>query len=338
MWTAEKLNSLLTTPSQALIEDMRRLPGDLLVLGAGGKMGPSLCVLAQRAFAMAGHAGRVIAVSRFSCESERRYLEENGVQTLAADLLDPAQRAALPQAENVIFMAGRKFGTQGREWLTWAMNASLPAFIAQQYRESRVVAFSSGNVYPPVPPRTGGCTEADPPGPVGEYAMSCLARERAFEYAAAAYGMKVLLLRLNYAVDLRYGVLYDIAGNILEGRPVALGTPCFNVIWQGSANEITLRCLLHTDAPAVKLNVTGPETLWVEAAALRLGELLGKTPVFEGEPGADALLSDASRAVELFGRPAVSADTLLEWQAQWLLEGGGGLGKPTHFEERGGSY
>ncbi|MDR2686859.1 MAG: NAD(P)-dependent oxidoreductase [Oscillospiraceae bacterium] len=330
MWTEDRLSDLLTTPSDALIEDMKRLPGSLLVLGAGGKMGPSLCVLAKRA------GKRVIAVSRFSDAGEREFLEGNGVETIAADLLDHGQRAALPQAENVIYMAGRKFGTRGREWLTWAMNASLPAFIAERFRGARAVVFSSGNVYPLVPPP--GCTEQVPPGPVGEYAMSCLARERAFEYAAEAYGTKVLLYRLNYAADLRYGVLYDIAGNILEGRPISLRIPCFNIIWQGSANEIALRSLLHAASPAVRLNVTGPEILPVKATALRLAEILGKTPLFEGEEGEDAYLSDASKAMALFGRPAVTAETLIEWQGQWLLDGGRGLGKSTHFDERKGAY
>jgi len=218
------------------------------------------------------------------------------------------------------------------------MNAGLPAFIAEQFWRARVVVFSSGNVYPMVSAQTGGCTEAVRPNPVGEYAMSCLARERAFEYAAEIYGTKVLIYRLNYAVDLRYGVLYDIAEHILEGRPVPLRTPCFNVIWQGSANEIALRGLLHADTPAPKLNVTGPEILPTRETALRLGEILGKGPLLEGTEGADALLSDASRAMELFGKPAVPADTLIEWQGQWLLEGGRGLGRHTHFEERGGSY
>ena len=332
MWTESRLNDLLTTPSGALAQDMKQLAGDILVLGAGGKMGPSLCVLAKRA------GKRVIAVSRFSDARERQYLEKNGVETIAADLLDAKQRAALPQAENVIYMAGRKFGTQGQEWLTWAMNAGLPAFIAEQYRDSHIVVFSSGNVYPLVQPQSGGSKESDAPGPVGEYAMSCLARERAFEYAAQAYGTKVLLYRLNYAADLRYGVLYDIAGRILNEELVSLRTPCFNVIWQGSANEIALRALLKAGSPAFKLNVTGPEILSVKATALRLGEILGKTPLFEGEEGTDAYLSDASRAAGLFGPPCVSADTLIEWQGRWLLDGGRTLGKPTHFEERKGAY
>jgi len=336
MWSEQKLNDLLTTPSEALIQDMARLDGDILVLGAGGKMGPSLCVLAKRAMSRAGVNRRVIAVSRFSSESERRWLEENGIDVITADLLDAVQRAALPQAENVIYMAGRKFGTQGQAWLTWAMNAGLPAFIAEQYRGARIVAFSSGNVYPLAAPP--GCAEETPPAPVGEYAMSCLARERAFEYAAAQHGTRVLLFRLNYATDLRYGVLYDIAEAILAGRPVSLGTPRFNILWQGSANEIALRSLLHAASPAMKLNVTGPEVLSVRETALRLGAILGRAPVFEGPEGDSALLSDASLAISMFGRPGVSAETLIEWQGQWLLGGGRSLGKPTHFEERKGSY
>ena len=338
MWTETKLNELLTAPSPALVSDMNRLPGDLMVLGAGGKMGPSLCVLAKRAFEAAGKNARVVAVSRFSDGNERRWLEENGVETITADLLDPIQRAALPHIENIVFMAGRKFGTRGRECLTWAMNAALPAFIAEQYKASRIVVFSSGNIYPPVLASSPGCTEDTPPGPVGEYAMSCLARERAFEYAASVHGTRVLLYRLNYAIDLRYGVLYDIGENILAGRAISLETPCFNVIWQGSANETALRCLLHAVSPAYKLNVTGSEALSVRETALRLGEILGREPVFDGPEGTHALLSDASRMLALFGPPAVTANTLIEWQGQWLLDGGRGLGKPTHFEKREGSY
>ncbi|MFA9381126.1 MAG: NAD-dependent epimerase/dehydratase family protein [Acetanaerobacterium sp.] len=338
MWTEEKLNDLLTTPSDALVQDIKKLSGDIMVLGAGGKMGPTLCILAKRAFQQAGCPNRVIAVSRFTNADERKHLEENGVETIAADLLQPDQRNCLPEAENVIYMAGRKFGTAGQEWLTWAMNAALPAFIAEKFQKSRIVVFSSGNIYPLAPLYSGGCNEQDRPVPVGEYAMSCLARERAFEYAAQQYGTKVFLYRLNYAVDLRYGVLYDIADNIKNARPISVRTPCFNCIWQGSANEIALRGLLHAQSPACKMNVTGPESVSVKRAAIRLGEILGKEPVFAGEEGDNAYLNDASRAMEIFGYPSVSIHTLIEWQGQWLLNGGKGYGKPTHFEERNGSY
>ncbi|HBT63365.1 MAG TPA: epimerase [Ruminococcaceae bacterium] len=337
-WTEDKLNHMLTEPSQALIQDMKQISGDIMVLGAGGKMGPTLCILAKRALEKAGNPAKVIAVSRFSGAEELELLQKNGVETIRCDLLNHQQRQALPKAVNIIFMAGRKFGTNGQEWQTWAMNATLPAFIAEQFHESRIVVFSSGNIYPMVPIHTGGCTEADRPRPVGEYAMSCLARERAFEYAANHYGTKVFLYRLNFAVDLRYGVLYDLANNILQKKPISVTTPCMNCIWQGSANEIALRGLLHASSPALKMNVTGPEIISVKKAARRLGEILGKEPIFEGTESNDAYLNDASKAMELFGYPTVPVHTLIEWQGEWLKDGGRGLGKPTHFEERGGSY
>ncbi|MBQ8402755.1 MAG: NAD-dependent epimerase/dehydratase family protein, partial [Clostridia bacterium] len=257
-WTEEALDELLTTPSDALAEDMAKLNGDILVLGAGGKMGPTLCVLAKRAMEKAGIHRNVIAVSRGSDRRAKRYMEENGVKTISCDLLDTEALRALPDTENVIYMAGKKFGTDGNEWQTWAMNAALPAYTAEKYKDSRIVVFSSGNIYPLVPVTGGGCSEEDRTGPVGEYAMSCLARERVFEYAANTWGTKVFFFRLNYAVDLRYGVLYDIARTILEEKPVSMRTACFNCIWQGSANEIAIRGLLHASSPACTMNVTGP--------------------------------------------------------------------------------
>ncbi len=338
MWTEDKLNDLLTTPSQALIEDIKRIDGDIAVLGAGGKMGPTLCVLAKRAVAAAGLNKRIYAVSRGSDKIAEAYMQENGVDILHADLLDTEQLRALPDVPNIIYMAGRKFGTDGNEWQTWAMNATLPAFVADRYRKARIVVFSSGNIYPIVPLHHGGCSENDKPLPRGEYAMSCLARERAFEYAAHTYGTKVFLYRLNFAVDLRYGVLYDVANSILKEEPISLATPCFNFIWQGSANEIALRALLHADSPAKVMNVTGPETVSIRAAALELGQYLGKTPIFEDNLGNDAYLNDASLALETFGYPSVNAKTLLRWQAEWILDGGRSLGKPTHYEVRNGTY
>lgn len=338
MWTEERLNELLTTPSAALIEDMKRIKGDILVLGAGGKMGPSLCVLAKNAARAAGVEKRVIAVSRGSDPIAAALMRENGVEIINADLLKREQLEALPAVENVIYMAGRKFGTNGNEWQTWAMNATLPAFVAEKYKASNIVVFSSGNVYPIVPVSSGGCTEKTPPAPRGEYAMSCLARERAFEYAANTYGTRVLLYRLNFAVDLRYGVLFDLADKIRREEPISLATPVFNLIWQGSANEMAIRSLLHTASPARVLNVTGPETVSIRRAALEIGEYLGKAPVFEGEEGNDAYINNAERAMELFGYPAVSLHTLIRWQAEWLLDGGRTLDKPTHFEERKGKY
>ena len=337
-WTEEKLNKLLTTPSPALVEDMKKIKGDIMVLGAGGKMGPTLCVLAKNAAKMAGIDKRIIAVSRGSDKIATQVMTDNGVEVLAMDLLDREKLYALPEVENVIYMAGKKFGTDGNEWQTWSMNSVLPAFVADKFKHSNIVVFSSGNIYPIVPVSGGGCTEEDKPLPNGEYAMSCLARERSFEYAAHAFGTKVFIYRLNFAVDLRYGVLFDVADKILKGEKISLSTPCFNFIWQGSANEIALRGLLHAASPAKVMNVTGPETVSIKKAAIELGRYLGKEPLFEGEEGDDAYLNDASLAMETFGYPAVSARTLIRWQAEWLLDGGRTLNKPTHFEERKGKY
>jgi len=338
MWTEEKLNALLTEPSDALVEDMKKISGDIMVLGAGGKMGPTLCVLANNAIKKAGVNKKVYAVSRGSDPIATELMKENGIEVIAMDLLDKEKLYSLPEVENVIYMAGRKFGTDGNEWQTWAMNSTLPAFVADKFKKSNIVVFSSGNIYPIIPISEGGCKESDRPGPNGEYAMSCLARERAFEYAANTFGTKVFIYRLNFAVDLRYGVLFDVADKIMKQEPISLSTPCFNFIWQGSANEIAIRGLLHATAPACVMNVTGPETVSIKKAAIELGEYLGKEPIFENECGTDAYLNDASLAMETFGYPAVSAKTLIRWQAQWLLDGGRTLGKPTHFEERKGSY
>lgn len=338
MWTEEKLDKMLSTPSPALIEDMKKIEGDIMVLGAGGKMGPTLCLLAKNAAKEAGVQKRIIAVSRFSDPIVRKLLQENEVEMISCDLLEMQSLDALPEVENIIYMAGRKFGTDGEEWKTWAMNATLPARVAQKFKNSRIVVFSSGNIYPIVPVTSGGCTEEIKPVPVGEYAMSCLARERAFEYAANTYNTRVFMYRLNFAVDLRYGVLYDMAENIMAGNPISLKTPCLNAIWQGSANEIAIRGLLHAEAPACYMNVTGPEIISIRQAAEELGKYLGRKPIFEGQEGSDAYLNNASRAMEIFGYPSVSAKTLIRWQAEWILDGGRALGKPTHFEERGGKY
>jgi len=338
MWTEEKLNELLTTPSDALVADIAKLQGDIMVLGAGGKMGPTLCLLAKNAVQKSGIARRVIAVSRFSDPIATKLLTDNGVEIIPCDLTDWDQLNALPEVENVIFMAGLKFGTTGNEAKTWHMNATLPAFVAEKFKKSRIVVFSSGNVYPIVPIASGGCRECDPVGPIGEYTQSVLARERVFEYAAQEYGTKVFIYRLNFAVDLRYGVLYDMAQRILAGEPIAVETPVLNCIWQGSANEMALRGLLHAESPAKVMNITGPEIVSIRAAARQLGEYLGKEPTFSGVEGTDAYLNNAELAMETFGYPAVSIHKLIRWQAEWIMDGGRGLNKPTHFEERKGSY
>ncbi len=339
MWTEEKLNQLLTTPSQALIEDIAKIKGDIMVLGAGGKMGPTLCLLAKNAIKKAKINKRVIAVSRFSDPIALELLHSNDIETISADLLDIDALNALPEVENIIFMAGRKFGTDGgTEYLTWAMNSTLPAFVAYKFRKSNIVVFSSGNIYPIVPLSHAGCTEDDKVVPNGEYPMSVLARERAFEYVAKKYGTRVFNYRLNFAVDLRYGVLFDCAKKIMDGTPISLETPCFNFIWQGTANEIALRGLLHAESPMRTVNVTGPETVSIKKASIQLGKYLGKEPIFEGEEGTTAYLSDASLAMEMFGYPDICAHTLIKWQAEYILDGGRTLDKPTHFEERKGSY
>jgi len=338
MWTEEKLDQLLAEPSDALVADIKKIKGDIMVLGAGGKMGPTLCVLAKNAIEKAGIEKKVIAVSRFTDPFATELLHKQGVETISCDLLNHEQLKALPEVENVIYMAGRKFGTGRSEWQTWAMNATLPAFVAEKFKNSNIVVFSSGNIYPIVPLSSGGCTEKDKVGPIGEYAMSCLARERAFEYAANHYGTKVFMYRLNFAVDLRYGVLYDMAEKIMSGTPIDISTPVLNCIWQGSANEIAIRGLLHAEAPAKIMNVTGPEMVSIQKAAKMLGEYLGKEPIFTNEPGTDAYIADSSLSIETFGYPAVNIKTLIRWQAEWILAGGRSLGKPTHFEERKGSY
>ncbi len=337
-WTEERLNDLLTTPSDALVEDMKKIKGDIMVLGAGGKMGPTLCILAKNAIKKAGIDKRVIAVSRGSDPIAVELLKDNDVELIPMDLLDKEKLYSLPEVENVIYMAGKKFGTDGNEWQTWSMNSVLPAFVADKFKKSNIVVFSTGNVYPKTPICDGGCTESFPANPTGEYGMSCLARERSFEYAANAYGTNVLLYRLNYAIDLRYGVLYDIAEKILKDEPVSLAVPCVNFIWQGSANEIAIRGLLHASSPVFKLNVTGPEIHSVKKLAMELSKYLGKTPTFVDEPMQHVQLVDASLCSEMFGYPEVTAKELIRWQAEWILDGGRNLNKPTHFEVHDGKF
>ena len=338
VWTEEKLDGMLTQPSAALVADMQKLNGDIMILGAGGKMGPTLAVLAKNAMAQAGVNARVIAVSRFSDPMAVKLLNEQGVETISADLMNVEQVAALPEVENVIYMAGRKFGTTGQEHMTWAMNACVPTIVARRFVKSRIVVFSSGNIYPMVPAYSAGALEETRPMPNGEYGMSCLARERVFEHYAKEYGARVAIYRLNFAVDLRYGVLYDVASYIMNDEPVPLDMGCFHCIWQGDANEIAIRSLLHASEDVYVLNVTGPQTVPIKETAEKLAKYLGKKVTFTGEPKNTAYLSNASKMFATFGYPAISVDTLIQWQAEWILAGGRLLNKPTHFEERGGTY
>jgi nucleoside-diphosphate-sugar epimerase len=333
-----ELEDLLAQPSDADVRAMAALEGDLLLLGVAGKMGPSLAHRAALASAAAGTRRRIVGVARFSDPAVARQLESWGVETIAADLLAPGALAALPDAPNVIYMAARKFGSTGDESLTWAMNTFLPGLVADRYRSSRIVAFSSGNVYPLTPVLHGGATEASPTGPVGEYAQSVLGRERIFEYYSRKHGTPVALLRLNYAIDLRYGVLLDVGKKVFEGRPVDLHMGHANVLWQGDANSIALRALGHCQSPPAVINLTGPETVSIRWVAKRFGEYFGVDPVFEGTESETALLNNAARCQKLFGYPTVSVEQMVEWLAAWIRAGAGTWNKPTHFETRDGRF
>ncbi|HRT57257.1 MAG TPA: NAD-dependent epimerase/dehydratase family protein [Candidatus Paceibacterota bacterium] len=332
------LDELLSRPPAAVVETMGRLEGDLLVLGVGGKMGPSLAAMARRASDSAGVKRRVIGVARFSVPALEVKLQAQGIETVRCDLLDEAALNRLPEVPNVLYLAGMKFGATGRESLTWAMNSYLPCLVCRRFSRSRIVAFSTGNVYGLTSVQAGGSRETDPLAPVGEYAMSCVGRERLFEHFSRALGMPVALIRLNYACDLRYGVLVDIAQKVQAGAPIDLAMSWFNTIWQGDANAMALRCFERAATPPAVVNVTGPEVLNVREVALEFGKRLGRPPVFTGRETDQALLSDASRAFGWFGRPTVSAAELIEWVADWLASGGPTLNKPTHFESRDGRF
>jgi len=332
------LESVLSSPPPELVEALSELDGDLMVLGAGGKMGPTLCLQAKRALIEGGIQKRVYAVSRFSDAGLRAMLTKAGVETIACDLMDPVALRALPEARNVVYMVGQKFGTTGQEPRTWAVNAFLPGLVVQRFRESRFVVFSSGNVYPLTPVAYGGCTEETPPAPVGEYAQSVLGRERIASYFAQQVGVSMVLLRLNYAVELRYGVLLDIARKVWAGTPVDLRMGHVNVIWQGDASAMALRAFNVAGCPPSVLNVTGPETLSVRALAMAFGKLMGRTPQFEGVEQPEALLSDAQRAFGLLGYPHVPVSKVLEWTAQWLVAGRPVYDKPTQFQSRDGRF
>jgi nucleoside-diphosphate-sugar epimerase len=334
----EELEEILSRPSQEDIEALWRLDGDILILGAAGKMGPSLARRAVRAFRKAGSARRVIAVARFSNKDLAHLLRQDGIEVIVANLLDTQSLADLPDAENVVYMAGRKFGTVGDEPLTWATNAYLPGLVADRYRHSRIAAWSTGNVYPLSPLDSKGPKEDSPVGPIGEYAQSALARERLFEYFSAAYGCRTSLLRLNYAVELRYGVLVDLASKIAAREPVDLSMGTVNIVWQGYANSVCLRSLLHCSAPPFVLNVTSPISYPVRWLAQQLANEMKVDPVFIGEPGDSALLSDASRCLEMFGPSPVSIEQVIAWVAGWVRLGGSLLNKPTHFETKEGKF
>jgi len=334
----EQLEDLLSEPGGELIPMFARTDGDILFLGITGKIGPSLASMASRACERAGVKKRIIGVSRNCSEEQHKIFKKAGIEIITGDLLDSGFLRSLPETKNVFFLAGMKFGSTENLSLTWAINTYLPALVAERFRDSRIVAFSTGCVYPLVSPVSGGSLETDIPIAAGEYAQSCLGRERMFGYGSNKYGTGVVLIRLNYSVEMRYGVLVDIAQKVRNDQPVDLAMGYFNIIWQGDMNDFVLRSLEHVSSPARILNVTGPEILSVRETALKFGELMNKIPVFAGREADTALLSNPGDAIRLFGKPRIGADRIIEWTADWIINGGRLLGKPTHFEVRDGKY
>jgi nucleoside-diphosphate-sugar epimerase len=333
--TEHELDDLLSDPRAETTAALDACPGDIIILGAGGKMGPTLARMAARART---DSRRVIAVSRWSSAAAERALNDAGVETLRCDLLDRNAVARLPDAANLIFMAGQKFGTSDAPAMTWAINTIVPAHCAERYRDSRIVALSTGNVYSLTPVERGGSREDDTLGPVGEYAASCLGRERVFEFYAMHHRTRIAIVRLNYAIALRYGVLVDIALKVNRGEPVSVEMGYVNVIWQGDANRVAIECLPRAAAPPFVVNVTGTATLSVRSLATWFGERFGKAPRFTGSEGRDALLSNASQMAATFGEPEVELARMQEWIADWVEWGGPLLGKPTKFEARDGRF
>ncbi len=333
-----QLDDLLSTPSEAAIDAMRALDGDLIVLGVAGKMGPTLARMARRASDAAGVTRRVIGVARFSEPGHEQALQAQGVETIRCDLLDEAAVERLPDAPLVIYMAGRKFGSTGDESLTWAMNAWLPAVVCRRYARSRIAAFSTGNVYGLTAVGRGGSQESDRPSPVGEYAMSCLGRERMFEHFSRANSTPVSILRLNYATEMRYGLIVDLARQVHAGTPIDLAMGYANVIWQGDANAMSIAALRHAASPPYVVNIAGPDELSVRDVCLALGERMGREARFTGTEAGDALLSNGARGWSDLGRPDVALSQLIDWTADWVSRGGSSLGKPTHFESRDGKF
>jgi nucleoside-diphosphate-sugar epimerase len=328
------LDDLLCRPSKALIDDLSKVDGDIMLLGVGGKMGPTLAGLAK-----AAQPGRkVIGVARFTEPGVKAWLEARGIETISCDLLDETAIKALPKSPNVIFMAGRKFGAEGNLPLTWAMNSHVPALVAQAFRHSRIVTFSTGCVYPFVAVDGKGADETVPPDPPGEYAQSCVGRERMFEYFSSQYKTPGRLFRLNYAIDMRYGVLHDIATKVAAGKPIDLAIGHVNFIWQGDAAAQALRCLAHCDTPTSPINVSGHEILAVRDLAREFGKLFGREPVLAGKEDPAAWLTDTSQAVKLFGLPVVDTARMIKWTADWVARSMPSLGKPTKYEVRDGRY
>lgn len=337
MTAIDKLYPQLLQPTDDLVSELATIDGDILILGVGGKMGPDLARLAKSAIDKAGLKKKVIGVSRFSEHGLQEQLENKGIKTYKIDLLQDGQLQALPGVKNVIYLAGTKFGTTGKEAFTWAMNSYLPGRVAEKYKDSRIVVFSTGNVYPLTSVSSGGATEEQLPQPIGEYAQSCLGRERVFQYFSSVYNTPMLIYRLNYANDVSYGVLLDIALAVKNKKPIDLSMGYANVIWQCEANERALRSLLHCNTPPKVLNITGP-MVSVREIAERFGSIFGNKPGFTDKEQDTALLSNANESFRLFGNLKVSIDQMIELIAGWIKQEGKILNKPTHFQEREGQF
>ncbi len=338
MKSISQVLDLMTRPSERLAADMKTLAGDIMILGAGGKIGPSLAITAKRAFEAAGLDKRVVAVSLFDYPDAPEAMRKAGVEVYEADISDPAQLKALPDIGNIIYMIGRKFGTTQNQALTWQVNSLLPSKVCERFPGANIVAFSTGNVYGMAPLSSGGFCEEDEPQPEGEYAQSCLGRERIMEYYSKKDNTPMLIFRLNYSIDVRYGVLYDIASAVYNERPVSLGQPVFNCIWQGDVCEYALRSLLHTSVPPAVLNVTGPETISTRWAAEWFGARFGKKPLFAGEEGNRAVFSNTAKMTTLLGYPNMPLEKMMDMVADWILEGGETINAPTHFETTDGKF
>jgi nucleoside-diphosphate-sugar epimerase len=332
--TEDELEELVSRPTQGLVDDLAALDGDIIVLGVAGKVGPSLARMAKRA----APGKKVIGVARFSEPGSREELARWDVETIKCDLLDRAAVAKLPKVANVVYMAGKKFGTNDDPSFAWAMNTTAPAIVAEHFRESRIVAFSTLCVYPFGVVAHNGWDETVQPRPLGDYANSCVGRERAFEYGARVYGTKARLIRLNYAIDLRYGVLHDIASWVYRGEPIKVATGHASVIWQGDANAQILRALRHCTAPATALNIGGPEQASVRAIAHDFGRIFGKEPIFEGVEQPTAWVNSTFQAQRLFGYPNVSLARMIDWVAHWVRNDMPIYGKPTRYEVRDGLF